>query len=105
MSDVDFAEVLTRMVQMGASDVHLTAGFKPAVRVRGQITALEASPELTPEQTREIVYSILNDDQRKHFENDLQLDFAYAIPNVARVRVNWFFARGGGSVAFPHLSA
>ena len=44
MSDFDFAEVLTRMVQMGASDVHLTAGFKPAVRVRGQIAPLEDFP-------------------------------------------------------------
>ena len=103
MSDVDFAEVLTRMVQMGASDVHLTAGFKPAVRVRGQITALEDFPELTTQQTREIVYSILNDDQRKHFENDLQLDFAYAIPNVARFRVNCFFQRGAISAAFRHI--
>ena len=87
MSDLDFAEVLTRMVQMGASDVHMTAGFKPAVRVRGQITALEDLPVLTPQVTRETVYSILNDDQRKRFENHLQLDFAYAIPNVARFRV------------------
>ncbi|HKQ17949.1 MAG TPA: type IV pilus twitching motility protein PilT, partial [Solirubrobacterales bacterium] len=103
MSDFDFAEVLTRMVQMGASDVHLTAGFKPAVRVRGQIGALEDFPELTTQQTREIVYSILNDDQRKHFENDLQLDFAYAIPNVARFRVNCFFQRGAISAAFRHI--
>ena len=103
MSDFDFAEVLTRMVQMGASDVHLTAGFKPAVRVRGQIGALEDFPELTTQQTREIVYSILNDDQRKHFENNLQLDFAYAIPNVARFRVNCFFQRGAISAAFRHI--
>jgi twitching motility protein PilT len=103
MSDFDFAEVLTRMVQMGASDVHLTAGFKPAVRVRGQIGALEDFPELTTQQTREIVYSILNDDQRKHFENNLQLDFAYAIPNVARFRVNCFFQRGAIIAEFRHI--
>src|SRR4029078_12098060 len=103
MSDVDFAEVLTRMVQMGASDVHLTAGFQPAVRVRGQITALEDFPELTTQQTRGCVYAILNADQRKHFENDLQLDFAYAIPNVARFRVNCFFQRGAISAAFRHI--
>jgi twitching motility protein PilT len=103
MSDLDFAEVLTRMVQMGASDVHMTAGFKPAVRVRGQITPLEDLPVLTPQVTRETVYSILNDDQRKRFENHLQLDFAYAIPNVARFRVNCFFQRGAISAAFRHI--
>src|SRR4029079_19447721 len=100
MSDLDFAEVLTRMVQLGASDVHMTAGFKPAVRVRGQITALEDLPVMTPQMTRETVYSILNDDQRKRFENALQLDFAYAIPNVARFRVNCFFQRGAISASF-----
>jgi len=103
MSDFDFAEVLTRMVQMDASDVHLTAGFHPAVRVRGQITALEDFPVLTQQVTREIVYSILNDEQRKRFENHLQLDFAYAIPNVARFRVNCFFQRGAISAAFRNI--
>ena len=103
MSDFDFAEVLTRMVQMRASDVHLTPGFQPAVRVRGQIRRSRTCPLLTPQQTREIVYSILNDAQRKHFENHLQLDFAYAIPNVARFRVNCFFQRGAISAAFRHI--
>jgi len=103
MSDFDFAEVLTRMVHMSASDVHLTPGFHPAVRVRGQISALDDLPVLTPQETRDIVYSILNDDQRKRFENNLQLDFAYAIPNVARYRVNCFFQRGSVSAAFRHI--
>ena len=103
MSDFDFSEVLTRMVQMRASDVHLTPGFHPAVRVRGQIQALDDLPVLTPQATREIVYSVLNDDQRKRFENNLQLDFAYAIPNVARFRVNCFFQRGAISAAFRHI--
>ena len=55
---------------------------------------------LTGQQTREVVYSILNDDQRKRFENKKQLDFAYAIPGVARFRVNCFFQRGSVSAAF-----
>jgi twitching motility protein PilT len=103
--DFDFADVLTRMVEMKASDVHLTAGFGPAVRTRGRIVALEGYPPLTAQQTRDVVYSILNDDQRKRFENNQQLDFAYAIPNVARFRVNVFFQRGSISAAFrrvPH---
>ena len=60
---------------------------------------------LAAQETREIVYSLLNDAQRKKFENNLQLDFAYAIPNVARFRVNCFFQRGSISAAFrliPH---
>ena len=64
-----------------------------------------ASPSSPGRQTREVVYSILNDDQRKRFENKKQLDFAYAIPDVARFRVNCFFQRGSVSAAFrlvPH---
>lgn len=69
MSDFDFAEVLTRMVEVRASDVHLTPGFPPAIRVRGRITPMDDYPALTPQLTREVVYSILNNDQRKRFEN------------------------------------
>ena len=103
--DFDFADVLTRMVEMKASDVHLTAGFGPAVRTRGRIAPLDGYPPLTAQQTRDVVYSILNDDQRKRFENNQQLDLAYAIPGVARFRVNVFFQRGAISAAFrrvPH---
>ena len=88
------------MVEVRASDVHLSPGFPPAVRVRGSIAALDDYPELTPQDTREIVYSMLNDSQRKRFENDQQLDFAYSIPEVARFRVNVFFQRGSISAAF-----
>ncbi len=99
----DFAAVLNRMVELGASDVHLSPGFAPAVRVRGSIVPLEGLPALAPQETREVVYSILNDDQRKRFENNMQLDFAYAIPNVARFRVNCFFQRGAISAAFRFI--
>ena len=88
------------MVEVRASDVHLSPGFPPAVRVRGSIAPLDDYPELTPQDTREIVYSMLNDSQRKRFENDQQLDFAYSIPEVARFRVNVFFQRGSISAAF-----
>src|SRR6478609_11615627 len=97
---LDFAAVLTKMVESRASDVHLTSGFPPAVRVRGRIVPMDDYPPLSPQDTRDIVYSILNDSQRKRFENQQQLDFAYAIPGVARFRVNCFFQRGSVSAAF-----
>ena len=98
--DFDFSEVLRRMVETSASDVHLTAGFPPAIRDKGKIQPMEGFPVLNGQQTREVVYGILNDDQRKRFENNKQLDFAYAIPGVARFRVNCFFQRGSVSAAF-----
>jgi twitching motility protein PilT len=91
------------MVEVRASDVHLSPGFAPAVRVRGKITPLEDYEVLTAQDTREIVYSLLNDSQRKRFENDQQLDLAYSIPGVARFRVNVFFQRGSISAAFRHI--
>ena len=102
---IDFADVLMKMVDAKASDVHLTPGFAPAIRVRGKIVPLDGYARMTPQETREIVYSILNDSQRKKFENNLQLDFAYSVPGVARFRVNSFFQRGAISAAFrliPH---
>src|SRR5918994_815522 len=98
--EFDFSEVLTRMVDLRASDVHLTPGFPPAIRVRGRISPMDDYPQLTPQQTREVVYSVLNDDQRKRFENNKQLDLAYSIPGVARYRINCFFQRGAISAAF-----
>ena len=98
--DFDFSAVLGRMVETHASDVHITPGFPPAMRDKGKIVPMEGFPVLNGQQTREVVYGILNDDQRKRFENNKQLDFAYAIPGVARFRVNCFFQRGTVSAAF-----
>jgi twitching motility protein PilT len=99
----DFAEILTRMSEERASDVHLTPGYPPAIRVRGKIVGLEEYGPLSPQQTRDTVYSLLNDDQRKRFESRKQLDLAYAVPGVARFRVNCFFQRGAISAAFRRI--
>jgi twitching motility protein PilT len=100
--DFDFAEVLSKMVEARASDVHLTPGSPPVLRVRGSVKPMDEYPELTPQHTRDVVYSILNDDQRKRFENQKSLDFAYAIPGIARFRVNCYFQRGAISAALRH---
>ncbi|MBM3667350.1 MAG: type IV pilus twitching motility protein PilT [Actinobacteria bacterium] len=99
----DFADVLTRMTNERASDVHLSPGYPPAVRVRGRITPLEEYGNLSIQDTRDTVYSLLNDDQRKRFESRKQLDLAYAVPGVARFRVNCFFQRGSISAAFRRI--
>ena len=98
--EFDFSEVLRQMVEINASDVHITANFPPAIRDKGKVRPMEGFPLLTSQHTREVVYSILNDDQRKRFENQQQLDFAYSIPGVARFRVNCYFQRGSVSAAF-----
>src|ERR1044072_7988308 len=98
--DFDFAAVLAQMVETRASDVHITPGVPPGTRDKGKIIHMEGFDVLSGQETREVVYSILNDDQRKRFETKKQLDFAYPIPGVARFRVNCFFQRGSVSAAF-----
>jgi twitching motility protein PilT len=100
MSHFDFADLLMEVIERNASDLHLTAGAHPTVRVRGRLVALEDYPVLNTEQTREIVYSILTNDQRQRLETDWQIDFAYAIPNAARFRVNAYYQRGAIGAAF-----
>jgi twitching motility protein PilT len=97
---IDFAQVLMEVIERRASDLHITAGARPTVRVRGHLVPLDDYPILSPEDTREIVYSILTGEQRRRLENDWQLDFAYLIPDAARFRVNAYFQRSAVGAAF-----
>jgi twitching motility protein PilT len=96
--DLDFAEVLLQVMERNASDLHLTAGSPPMIRQHGKLHALDY-PRLTPQTTREVVYSILTNDQRQKLETDWQIDLAYSIPGKARFRVNAYFQRASLSAA------
>jgi twitching motility protein PilT len=98
--NIDFADLLMEVVARRASDLHLSAGAQPTVRIRGRLVRLEGYPELSPTDTREIVYSILSGDQRQRLETNWQLDFAYSIPGHARFRVNAYYQRGAIGAAF-----
>jgi twitching motility protein PilT len=97
--EFDFADVLLQVMDRNASDLHLTAGSPPMVRHHGKLHALDY-PVLTPQMTREVIYSILTNDQRQRLETDWQIDFAYSIPGKARFRVNAYFQRASLSAAF-----
>src|SRR5437762_3793665 len=101
----DFADLLMDVVARRASDLHITAGAPPMVRVRGRLTAMDGYPKLSPTDTREIVYSILTNDQRQRLETDWQIDFAYSIPGHARFRVNAYFQRSAIGAAFRLIPA
>jgi twitching motility protein PilT len=102
---LDFADLLLEVLNRNASDLHITAGASPTIRVRGRLVALEDYPVLTPTVTREVIYGILTNDQRQRLETDWQIDFAYAIPNVARFRVNAYFQRGALGAALRLIPA
>jgi twitching motility protein PilT len=97
--ELDFADVLLEVTDRNASDLHLTAGSPPMIRHHGRLHELDY-PRLTPQTTREVIYSILTNDQRQKLETDWQIDFAYSIPGKARFRVNAYFQRASLSAAF-----
>jgi twitching motility protein PilT len=98
--DIDFAELLKEVVARSASDLHLSVGAHPILRIRGRLMSLNDYPVLGGTDTREIVYSILSNDQRQRLETDWQIDFAYSVPGHGRFRVNAFYQRGSIGAAF-----
>ncbi|MBA2765325.1 MAG: PilT/PilU family type 4a pilus ATPase, partial [Thermoleophilaceae bacterium] len=95
----DFADVLSEVVAIDASDLHLTTGAPPMIREHGKLRALDY-PVLDQQLVRETVYSILTNDQRQRLETEWQIDFSYSIPGVARFRVNAYFQRDSVGAAF-----
>ena len=98
--DIDFAELLKEVVARNASDLHLSVGAHPILRIRGRLMSLNEYPVLGGSSTREIVYSILSNDQRQRLETDWQIDFAYSVPGHGRFRVNAYYQRGSVGAAF-----
>ena len=92
-------DYLLDAANMGASDLHITAGLPPMVRISGKVEPLDY-PTLTANATRDLIYDLLSNDQRQRLENEWELDFSYALPRSARFRVNVYFQRGAIGAAF-----
>ena len=95
---MNIVELLSFVVKNNASDLHLSAGMPPMIRVHGEIRRINL-PALEHKDVHDMVYDIMNDSQRKHYEEHLECDFSFAIPDLARFRVNAFNTqRGAASV-------
>jgi twitching motility protein PilT len=95
---MDIAELLAFSVKNKASDLHLSAGLPPMIRVHGDVRRINV-PALEHAEVHGMVYDIMNDGQRKHYEENLECDFSFELPNLARFRVNAFVhQRGAGAV-------
>jgi len=92
-------DLLKKMVEKGASDLHITTGSSPQVRVRGDLYPLD-EPALTPPDTRQLLYSLLTEAQKHKFEEDLELDFSFGLKGLARFRGNIFIQRGAPAGVF-----
>lgn len=95
---MDISELLAFSVKNKASDLHLSAGLPPMIRVHGDVRRINLPP-MEHKDVHAMVYDIMNDGQRKFYEENLEVDFSFAIPNLARFRVNAFVQeRGAGAV-------
>jgi len=95
---MDITELLAFSAKQGASDLHLSAGLPPMIRVDGDVRRINL-PALDDKQVKDLIYDIMNDKQRKDFEEFLETDFSFEVPGVARFRVNAFNQnRGVGAV-------
>lgn len=98
--DPDLNQMLTRMAHMGASDLHLTAGARPMVRLRGELTPLDDSAKLMPDSLQRVIFGMLTQKQREKFEENWELDFSYSVPGQSRYRVNLYYQRESVGAAF-----
>jgi twitching motility protein PilT len=95
---MDITELLAFSAKQGASDLHLSAGLPPMIRVDGDVRRINLPP-MEHKQVHSLIYEIMNDKQRKDFEEFLETDFSFEVPGVARFRVNAFNQnRGAGGV-------
>ncbi len=96
---MDITELLSFAVQQGASDLHLTAGMPPIIRVDGDVRRIKL-PALDHKQVHTLVYDIMNDKQRKEYEENFEADFSFEVPKLARFRVNAFNQHRGAAAVF-----
>ena len=96
---MDITELLAFSVKNKASDLHLSSGLPPMIRVHGDVRRINL-PAMEHKDVHSMVYDIMNDGQRKHYEETLECDFSFEIPNLARFRVNAFVQNRGAAAVF-----
>ena len=98
-SGLNLQQLLKAMVEKGASDLHLTTGSPPQLRIDGSLVPLRTNA-LNPVETKQLCYSVLTDQQKMRFEEDLELDFSFGVRGLSRFRGNLFMQRGAVGGAF-----
>ena len=99
---INLRDLLHDMIEKRASDLHITAGLPPQLRVDGQIVGTDHEP-LAPEETLQLTYSVLNEEQQKRFEAEHELDFSFGVKGLSRFRANVFLQRGVTSLAIRQI--
>jgi twitching motility protein PilT len=99
LTQINLHQLLKVMLDKGASDLHITVGTPPQLRIDGQLVPLKTDP-MAPVDTKQLCYSILTDAQKLRFEEDQELDFSFGVKNLARFRANVYLQRGAVAGAF-----
>jgi twitching motility protein PilT len=99
---INLRDLLHEMIEKKASDLHITAGLPPQLRIDGDVRGTD-QPPLTPENTLQITYSVLNEEQQKRFEAEHELDFSFGVKGLSRFRANVFLQRGVTSLAIRQI--
>src|SRR5687767_2131206 len=97
---ISLSELLRKLSELGGSDLHITTGSPPQVRVDGHLRPLETYRVLTSADTKQLAYSVLTDAQKHRFEENLELDFSFGVKGLSRFRVNLFNQRGAVGAVF-----
>ena len=99
---VNLHQLLRAMIEKGASDMHITTGSPPLLRIDGAIVPLKLPP-LSPMETKQLCYSVLTEEQKIHFEKNNELDLSFGVKNLSRFRANIFMQRGAVAGAFRSI--
>lgn len=99
---INLHQLLRAMIEKGASDMHITTGSPPLLRIDGQVVPLKLQP-LSPVDTKQLCYSVLTEEQKIEFEKNKELDLSFGVKNLSRFRANVFMQRGAVSGAFRSI--
>ena len=99
-AQISLSELLRKLIQLGGSDLHITTGSAPQVRVDGHLGPLDGYRLLSAADTKQLAYSVLTDAQKHRFEEGLELDFSFGVKGLSRFRANLFNQRGAVGAVF-----
>lgn len=100
--NVKIQQLFKLMVDSGGSDLHLSVGTPPGLRVNGEVVRVK-TPPITADDSKRLIYQILTEEQKNEFEKNLELDFSFGIKGLARFRANIFYSKGGISGVFRQI--
>ena len=99
-TDINIKQLLVKLIEMGGSDLHIVAGAPPVMRVHGQMEPMHGYPVLRPNETQEIIYTVMNEEQIAEFEEEKECDLSFGVQGLSRFRLNVYRDRGSVVGAF-----